>query len=924
MKKILILLLTICTLVSYGQVLQDPSTTPSTARTNEAISTAYPTSGTDTYSVSPVGDFSYTYLTGKAVSVTFGNVNTTSSTLNFDGLGAKNIKKWSSGSLANVAAGDLIGTIRLRYDGTQFVMEGGTGSGGGASAFTDLTDVPTSYTGQSLKATRVNAGETGLEFYTPGAGSGTVTSVSVTTANGVSGSVATSTTTPAISLTLGAITPTSVNSVVLSGSSTPTLAVTGTSTISGTHAGTSSGTNTGDQTTVSGNSGTATILQTSRTIGTITGDATSAGSSFDGSANNTNALTVTKINGTPLSGLATGLLKNTTGTGVPSIASGSDILTGLGTQTANTVLSGPTSGSAATPAFRALTVPDLTDLNGSRILTTTGDTDQSDNLHTIYLSSSPGFTLTLDPLTAGTEIALINTGVGTITFANGSGVTSSGATSITQGNTAVVKYQTSTTPLIIGAAASVTPAALTKTDDTNVTLILGGTPTTALLQATSITAGWTGTLSSARGGTQTGTYTTGDILYASGTNTLAKLPIGSSTNVLTVTGGVPVWAAPTGGWAVTGATSITGAATITDNIENGLNFSHTFTATANNAYGTRRNGTLTFRGTTSESLFFDSYTPSFILAANDQKAIALRIAPTFTNGVYTTPGNYGIAMETGSAVFGNPSNAVATTVRMAVMGTGTGSDVALSIRSNANTNLWNFRSDGVLAMVNNGLYQPVNIYGNATTGIQFEGGTIISTTSATYARIGQTDWTSTAGTHTLFELLSNFRPTSGTAIHRAMWIKPTINQTGGANGNIRLLDLEPAITSLGGTLYGISVVPTQSLNGFATSTPTSTLTTEGSFEGGYVAKTATYTATVNDFTIECTANTFTVTLPTSVGISGRIYHIVNSGAGTITVGTTSSQTFVNVIATPTTLTMATIGTTSVQSNGANWLKLSGL
>ena len=42
------------------------------------------------------------------------------------------------------------------------------------------------------------------------AGTGSVTSVSVVTANGVSGSVATSTTTPAITLTLGAITPTSV------------------------------------------------------------------------------------------------------------------------------------------------------------------------------------------------------------------------------------------------------------------------------------------------------------------------------------------------------------------------------------------------------------------------------------------------------------------------------------------------------------------------------------------------------------------------------------------------------------------------------------------------------------------------------------------------------------------------------------------
>jgi len=42
--------------------------------------------------------------------------------------------------------------------------------------------------------------------------------------------------------------------------------------------------------------------------------------------------------------------------------------------------------------------------------------------------------------------------------------------------------------------------ALTRVNDTNVTLTLGGTPTTALLQATSITAGWTGQLAMTRGG----------------------------------------------------------------------------------------------------------------------------------------------------------------------------------------------------------------------------------------------------------------------------------------------------------------------------------------------------------------------------------------------------------------------------------------
>lgn len=56
------------------------------------------------------------------------------------------------------------------------------------------------------------------------------------------------------------------------------------------------GTNSGDQTSVTGNAGTATALQTARTIGTLTGDATTAGSSFDGTANNTNALVFATVN----------------------------------------------------------------------------------------------------------------------------------------------------------------------------------------------------------------------------------------------------------------------------------------------------------------------------------------------------------------------------------------------------------------------------------------------------------------------------------------------------------------------------------------------------------------------------------------------------------------------------------------------------
>ena len=95
----------------------------------------------------------------------------------------------------------------------------------------------------------------------PGGGSGgtgTVTSVSVVSANGVSGSVANATTTPAITLSLGAITPTSI-------------AATGT--VTGSNL---SGTNTGDQTNVTGNAGTATKLATARTINGVAFDGTAA------------------------------------------------------------------------------------------------------------------------------------------------------------------------------------------------------------------------------------------------------------------------------------------------------------------------------------------------------------------------------------------------------------------------------------------------------------------------------------------------------------------------------------------------------------------------------------------------------------------------------------------------------------------------
>jgi hypothetical protein len=63
-----------------------------------------------------------------------------------------------------------------------------------------------------------------------------------------------------------------------------------------------------------------------------------------------------------------------------------------------------------------------------------------------------------------------------------------------------------------------TPAALTSTSDSNVTITLGGTPLTALLQATSITMGWSGLLPISRGGTNASTLgSSGQLAQSDGT-----------------------------------------------------------------------------------------------------------------------------------------------------------------------------------------------------------------------------------------------------------------------------------------------------------------------------------------------------------------------------------------------------------------------
>jgi hypothetical protein len=96
---------------------------------------------------------------------------------------------------------------------------------------------------------------------------------------------------------------------------------------------------------------------------------------------------------------------------------------------------------------------------------------------------------------------------------------------------------------------NVAPGALTKIDDTNVTLTLGGSPTSALLAATSLTLGWTGQLAVGRGGTGVSTTpTNGQLLIGNGTGyTVANLTAGTNISITNSAGGITINSSNPGG-----------------------------------------------------------------------------------------------------------------------------------------------------------------------------------------------------------------------------------------------------------------------------------------------------------------------------------------------------------------------------------------
>ena len=177
----------------------------------------------------------------------------------------------------------------------------------------------------------------------------------------------------------------------------------------------------------------------------------------------------------------------------------------------------------------------------------------------VGLSLPTQFTVTNSPVTSsGTLTAAWNTQTANYVLA---GPTSGGAAAPTfralvAGDVPALSYVSSvsaTAPITstggLTPTIAVTSAALTKTDDTNVTLTLGGSPTTALLAATSLTLGWSGTLAVGRGGLGISTTpSNGFVPIGNGTNyTAAALTAGTGITITNASGAITIAATAAGG-----------------------------------------------------------------------------------------------------------------------------------------------------------------------------------------------------------------------------------------------------------------------------------------------------------------------------------------------------------------------------------------
>ena len=175
---------------------------------------------------------------------------------------------------------------------------------------------------------------------------------------------------------------------------------------------------------------------------------------------------------------------------------------------------------------------------------------------------------------------------------------------------------------------------------------------------------WQGTaVTEVYGGTHQTSYTTGDILYASASNALSKLAIGTSGQVLKVTAGVPAWGTASGSGTVTSVSNTDGSITVTSGTTAAVISANAGSNIA--IYGNGQDGSLSISsGTTTltRDMFYTNLTISGTASINPNGfrifvngTLDLSNAPAGAIALNGAAGNAGAASGTTTGPVASPS-----------------------------------------------------------------------------------------------------------------------------------------------------------------------------------------------------------------------------------------------------------------------------
>lgn len=339
-------------------------------------------------------------------------------------------------------------------------------------------------------------------------------------------------------------------------------------------------------------------------------------------------------------------------------------------------------------------------------------------------------------------------------------------------------------------ASDIPGSALTKTDDTNVTLTLGGSPATALLNAASLTLGWTGQLSIARGGTNSGTALSGSSIAVSNGTAIVQGAAGTSTTVLHGNAaGLPTYS----------AVSLTADVSGTLPIANGGTNSSTALSGSSVIVS---NGTAVVQGpagTTSTVLHGNaSGTPTYgaVVLTTDVSG-TLPIANGGTNSATALSGS-SIMVSNGTSVIQGPAGTTSTVLHGNAAGTPTYGTVSLTVDVS-----------GILPIANGGTNSNTTLNNNRI--IQSLGGALVEAPAITAARALKSDANGipVASTATAASLDALSGTNTGDVTLAAVGATPNGNA---ASLSGQVLTLQPA----DGTNPGVITAGTQTFGGAKT------------------------------------------------------------------------------------------------------------